>query len=472
VIGLEWPVSFRDAVILGSEESNVAVCVLWSEKERIAAGLDKSLFSVIGNLYSGAGINSIIRNILANPRIRFLVLFGNDITKSGDHVANFFDKGVDSEGFISGTKVRIEEEIDKAAIEDLRKNVELVDLRNKPAGGLKSELAKLNEKKLPAFSEPKVFPESKKAVNNLNSEAAGFVVRGKTIAAAWLKILDLVLKFGVEKPSEYPLRQKELLNVMAVIDKKDSALAEFFNFTDKDLRQYLPTILTPFKPAKVSYTYGERLFKREDEIDMSQMENAVAKLKRCHYSRRAVAFTWRIKDDAKSDNPPCLTHIMWSVQNSKLFQTVHFRSHELFESWPMNLFALKELQELLSAELDLEPGPLTCVSHSAHIYENKWQDAMAVLEKHYKVNYDALELDARGNFRVTLENNKIVVVHLDKEGNKTGHRFEGTNPKEIIAQLLHNHLISRLDHAAYIGRELGRAEAALKNNKKYVQDKI
>lgn len=463
-------VSYRDALVLGSEASNVAVCTLWSSKEEIAEEIGRELFAVMGNLYSGAGINSIIRNILANPTVRFLVLFGSDLTRSGECIVNFFEKGM-AGNFVSGTKVIIEDELDRNAVEELRKNVTLVDLRNSSADGLKSELLKLNQQKLPAFAKPRVFPESKRVATALDSEATGFVIRGKTIAAVWLKILDLALKFGAEKPSEYPLRQKELLNITAVIDERDESLAEFFSFTDKDLRKYMPSILTPFKPAKVSYTYGERLFKREDEIDMSQMENAIAKLKSCPHSRRAVAFTWRIKPDSKSDSPPCLTHILWSVQNSRLFQTVHFRSHELFEAWPMNLFALKELQELISSELNLSPGPLVCISHSAHIYENKWGEAKKVIDTHYKQS-PHLELDPRGNFKITVENNKILAVHLDKEGNKTGYSFEGLTEREIMGQILHSQLISRLDHAAYIGRELSKAESALNSDQPYVQDKV
>ena len=460
------PVSFKDALAFGSDDSNVAVCCLWSEKGKIAEHLGKSDYAVIGNLYSNAGINAAIRNILANPKIRFVAMFGDDLSKSGECLKAFFEKGVDENSVVCGTRTAIEEEISKEAVESLRKNVSLIDLRGKDVNEFKSEIRKLNGKNLPAFAEPQTFPESKKTSIQLESETTGFVVRGKTIAETWLKVLGLVLRFGHEKPSEYPLRQKELLNITAVIEGKDESLAGFFSFTDKDLRQYLPSILTPHRPENIAYTYGSRLFSGTDQI-----KNAVEKLKACPHSRRAAAFTWQVEEDSKSEHPPCLTHILWSIQNNKLLQTVHFRSHELFEAWPMNLLALKELQERVGKDVGVEPGQLTCISHSAHIYENKWEDAKRVTEKHHKPE-KGLELDPRGNFRIWLENKKIMAEHMDSEGGKTGNMFEGGSAAELISGILHSSLISRLDHAAYLGKELEKAENALKNRREYVQDKV
>ena len=45
--------------------------------------LPRSLYSVIGNLYTTYGLNYLIRNVLANPRIRYIILPGPDLTGSG-----------------------------------------------------------------------------------------------------------------------------------------------------------------------------------------------------------------------------------------------------------------------------------------------------------------------------------------------------------------------------------------------------
>ena len=49
--------------------------------------------------------------------------------------------------------------------------------------------------------------------------------------------------------------------------------------------------------------------------------------------------------------------------------------------------------------------------------------------------------------------------------------FRGTTAPQIYDYILnHTKYISRLDHAAYLGKELKKAELALKNNKEYLQE--
>jgi tetrahydromethanopterin S-methyltransferase subunit A len=49
--------------------------------------------------------------------------------------------------------------------------------------------------------------------------------------------------------------------------------------------------------------------------------------------------------------------------------------------------------------------------------------------------------------------------------------IEGTSPAAIAAEAIERGLLTRLDHAAYLGRELTRAERALNNGERYVQDR-
>lgn len=48
----------------------------------------------------------------------------------------------------------------------------------------------------------------------------------------------------------------------------------------------------------------------------------------------------------------------------------------------------------------------------------------------------------------------------------------GKNAREVIDTLLELNLVSRLDHAAYLGRELEKAELALRFNRSYAQDDV
>ncbi|HEX4824305.1 MAG TPA: DUF4346 domain-containing protein [Candidatus Polarisedimenticolaceae bacterium] len=48
---------------------------------------------------------------------------------------------------------------------------------------------------------------------------------------------------------------------------------------------------------------------------------------------------------------------------------------------------------------------------------------------------------------------------------------DGATPARVMAALIERGLVTRLDHAAYLGQELARAERALRDGARYVQDK-
>lgn len=65
---------------------------------------------------------------------------------------------------------------------------------------------------------------------------------------------------------------------------------------------------------------------------------------------------------------------------------------------------------------------------------------------------------------------RLVLEHYANNGLLT-RVFEGVTPAALYGTVIEANLISRLDHAAYLGRELARAEAALRDGTEYVQDK-
>lgn len=66
-------------------------------------------------------------------------------------------------------------------------------------------------------------------------------------------------------------------------------------------------------------------------------------------------------------------------------------------------------------------------------------------------------------------NKRLILEHYSNAGVLT-RVFEGSSPTALYSTVITAGLISRLDHAAYLGRELGRAEAALRDGSVYVQD--
>ena len=78
---------------------------------------------------------------------------------------------------------------------------------------------------------------------------------------------------------------------------------------------------------------------------------------------------------------------------------------------------------------------------------------------------DRLVLDPAGYLVVTPDRRRglIAVEHYGNDG-VLRTVVEGEHAEELAATLLREKLVTRLDHAAYIGRELTRAEIALMKN--------
>jgi len=128
---MEWPLYFRDELVIGNVKKNIGICTLWMKKEIVKKLLSTNLYSVIGNLYTTYGLNYLVRNILANPRIRYIILLGPDLTGSGEALIKLIQHGVEEDGKIKGTKIYIDRNISLRLLEIFRRNVKVVDMRGK-----------------------------------------------------------------------------------------------------------------------------------------------------------------------------------------------------------------------------------------------------------------------------------------------------------------------------------------------------
>ena len=76
--------------------------------------------------------------------------------------------------------------------------------------------------------------------------------------------------------------------------------------------------------------------------------------------------------------------------------------------------------------------------------------------------------DPEGSFKISVEEGSIRVVHYQKM--QPTMAIYGQNAWELYHEIINRKLVSRMEHAAYLGQELQKAEDALKLGKNYVQD--
>jgi len=82
--------------------------------------------------------------------------------------------------------------------------------------------------------------------------------------------------------------------------------------------------------------------------------------------------------------------------------------------------------------------------------------------------------DPKGCFKIMLDraNDVIAALHFStRKRNKPTVIIKGKTAEEIYAKIVEMGLVTRFDHAAYLGSELAKAEIALKTGKEYIQDR-
>src|SRR3990167_4816110 len=114
-----WPKYYAKLLTLGSGESSVGIATLWTKKDLFVNKLDKHSYAVIGQLYSRLGINFMLRNIFAYPKIRYLIVCGTELSGSGKELLKIWE---------TGESEFLDKELSKEAIDMLRANVTLINM--------------------------------------------------------------------------------------------------------------------------------------------------------------------------------------------------------------------------------------------------------------------------------------------------------------------------------------------------------
>lgn len=79
------------------------------------------------------------------------------------------------------------------------------------------------------------------------------------------------------------------------------------------------------------------------------------------------------------------------------------------------------------------------------------------------------KLDPQGFFKIGIDRDRSLIIAV-YQGRKGSITIKGATAEAVAKKIIDLGLISQLDHAAYLGMELQKAEIALRLNKSYVQD--
>jgi tetrahydromethanopterin S-methyltransferase subunit A len=181
--------------------------------------------------------------------------------------------------------------------------------------------------------------------------------------------------------------------------------------------------------------------------------------------RAADAFL-RLKERGVDANMRVLESASWRpvLKNLTLFEVARFREQiEL-----VNLIGVTAVSTIVEAVHEAAKKPTTALSLQT---PSKSDKAASRVERLQARAPKTLHLDKAGFFVVLPQaaTGLIICEHYENSGH-LAHVIEGRQAAVIAATAIEQGLLTQLDHAAYLGRELAKAEIALKTGSHYEQD--
>ena len=496
------PLHKPNQLICGTGQT--AVVTGWTVKQAIAKHLHAHEFAVIGQLYSSTrGISFLIRNLLYNPHVRFLVIMNatkEDLNAGGcncllDFFRHGFTEGTSDTGrrcwvIRSSITGYIDIEIPANDLEQLRQSIE-EPVEAKSISEAVSWVKSYAQRGIiePWSDRRQKFHVSESVPTIQPGPRYGHRIEGATIAETWVKIIHRIKTTGTIRPTGYDGKWQELIDLIAVV--KDEPPGFYFpepNYLPIDrpfIQEYVSQILDDsVKREGVKYTYGQRLrswFRGRDQI-----EQVIKKLIGEIDAASAVMSLWDV-DDHDSGGSPCLNHIWLRVVDNELSMTATFRSNDMFSAWPANAIGLRKLQEHIRdaiaerSEYNLKMGPLITISQSAHIYDDTFDSVDRIINQHYQKIVDAerrryfdprySDCDPVGNFLIKVEDKAIVVSQTTPGSGEITKHYSGRDPLKLLRQICANSPAIQPEHSGYLGLEIQKAFGCIETGKKYIQDR-
>lgn len=484
------PLYFADRLTVINPQGTIGVVTLWSKVDFVIsrfreAGVDldpaTSPIAVFGTLY-GNGLREMLRNLLYNPQIQELWTCGNDRSESATELYNFFYSGIEPIRSIFAT-YRIPGGINSVSSCRIRGTKRIIDDLVRPEQfkrppriiwmgdpAEKDVLAYLHDYYIAWQSEPLrdhprlEIPLPEIEVQYFPSNPRGHVVVGDTIIEAWKEVLHLLTRFGRRVTLKKGDRL-ELQHVKVVVEKPRFEAEEKLkavNLDSRKLRQYQEDILKGEMRPDETYNYGHRL---RTHFGLDTLAACVEWLKKDPEDRKAYVALWDTKRDLTvKAGRPCLASLFFRKLEGKLTLSATFRTHNAMDAYPLNLYGLMAIQNWVAERVGLPPGAITVISHSLGLDPKELDRALMVIGKRpFKVR-----LDPMGYFRITLDGKEILVEHRFED--VTLKEYRDKKAERLQHEIARDVALSDINHAIYLGRQLAKAEIALKVGREFVQD--
>ncbi|HIJ83063.1 MAG: hypothetical protein HW380_576 [Magnetococcales bacterium] len=489
------PLYYKEKLDVINLHGDVGVVSLWSplktvKKHFSAANVDlnpqTSRIAVFGTLY-GDGLPELLRNLLYNPQLHYLALFGVDLGRSRDGLLGFFQRGLELTTCLGtpvhqiiGTLQKMDGEVQPQTFQH-RPTIFDLGTPSDPDAMKKiyDFFAQLPPRKA-TFQERMSVPLPTLAVTRFPADPRSHTILAHTPMEAWKELIFRLFRFGhrvnLGQGKERIELQTVKITLLSPVEESEAVLQDH-GFSLGQFSSYQENILKSNLPPDQHYGYGHRLRSYFGDVSANgcadTLKKAIEMLKDNPESRHVYISLWDTSRDLLSPNKghPCLVSLFFRRFDNLLTLTASFRTHNALRAWPENVYGLIAIQRYVSERTGINPGAITVFSHSISIdpQGNGLERAKTVCDFRHqeRKTHTSFNPDPHGDFLISVdEEKKMIVVDHRFEGQHL-HRYAGHSAEELERQLVTDRAVSDVAHALYLGRELGRAETRLKKMQRH-----
>jgi thymidylate synthase len=476
---LTWEQECKPQLYIHDTRGDIAVALLWNLQSSVVPSVlnafngSNGRLGIIGNVRSRRGISWFLRGLLLNPQIRRVFLWGADLSQTGRALTALWRKGVDQEHKIADYEWPVDQAIQPAHLFTLSHYVTLENLIDMPSTTLATTLSHMAQgDPSPPWGSPIELPPMELPdIERLPSRGVAEIVHASDVGEAWLQALNVVTSLGEVRRT----RKKE--GIVHCFD----FIAEFpcptttevpvcFDLTEADFENYWKHFISEAKSEGVDYGYGERL---QNWRGRNQLKEVVARLQKSPDTKRATISLLDAVDLETLEDAPCLVIVTFSISDGRLHMSVIYRSHDMFEGWPLNTLALVRLQQQVAALVGVPIGHTTIHSQNAQVYERQLPDAKAKVDK-YLLRKKGVSVDPAGNFVFTILSpedgpRRVKTQLVSPEGDRVVWETESLNPELMIRDIVYKMPWLEAQHVLYLGQEAEKLSRAIRGHEEYRQ---
>ena len=453
---------------------DVGVVTLWSRQKqftdvlndlKIDTSANTSRIAVIGNLY-GNGIPHMLRNLLFNPQIKYLLVCGHDLSNSAQELVNFLMIGIEKTIFLNQENYRIigtNRIIDNVVSHKMLGYIEIFGTQHLSERKTEEDILTFFDK-LPhqaiCTKERINLPIPITQCNRYPSEPRSHVITRDTPVQAWEELIFKLVRFGYHVKLKKGKRI-ELQNMKVVITNPciEPDSLKKYNFSLKQFKGYQKSILDSELNGS-DYTYGNRMrnYFIHDTATIDGLDVCIERLTEDRETRHAYLSLWDSNRDlSEGHGCPCMVSVFFRIFEDKLTLTATFRTHNAKDAWLENVYGLMAIQEYVAVKVKVYTGAIIVLSHSVSI-DNDVLPQSKMIAKNFRKD---MVIDPNGNFTITKDYDTMELVVEQSYHGTLIKVYRGKTDLDITRQMVKDCAISDISHALYIGKELSKESAEL-----------